>query len=96
MEKLNRTSFSLGFFLCFSMMGCAGAFTYKYYGMQLADYTNGKLLGPEAKDDLDMRVCEPTASDKGPCVVMLREAFFELKRDYEAKDEALIACQQGH
>lgn len=88
-------SFCLGFLSCFLLISCAGLFTYKYYGMQLADYREGKLLGPNPKDDLPISVCQPTEQDKGPCVVMLREAFFSMKKDFEQTKNNLIKCEQG-
>lgn len=85
----------LGLGVLFSgiFFACAVGFPYKYYGMQLAAYTDGKLLGPEPSDDKDIVVCQPSEHDKGPCVVMLREDFFSLKKDYEQTKIDLRECE---
>ncbi len=92
MEKVAK-GFYLGFFCCFVLSCATAAFNYKYYGMNLAQYKDGKLLGPEPKDDLPFERCAPTEADKGPCVVMFREDFFNMKEAYLRNEQALLDCQ---
>lgn len=84
----------LGFALLIT--ACAGlGFNFKYYGMELASYESGKLLGPEPAADLPISVCAPDAQVKGKCVVMLTDAFYSLKRDYLETQQRLKECQGG-
>lgn len=87
----------LGLFIVFLVVACAGlTFSYKYYGLQVAHYDDGKLLGPKPTDDLAFAVCEPTAVNKAPCVVMLSNDFFNLKKDYLDAKQKLIDCESQH
>lgn len=87
-------SFLLGAVSAFLITACAGAgFAYKFYGMQLASYENGKLLGPTEKDDLPLSVCAPDASSQGKCVTMLSSEFFRLKTDFMMLEQQLQDCQ---
>lgn len=86
--------FTYGMFVMLCFVACAGLFPYKHYGLSLAQYTNGKLLGPDPKEDLDISVCAPDAQIKGKCVVMLSNDFFSMKSDFEQTKQALIDCQK--
>ena len=75
---------------------CAGVtFPYKYYTLS-ATYFDGSLLGPAPSDDLNLKICAPTATDKAPCTTMLTKDFLALKLDYLNKAADLIACQKGN
>lgn len=74
------------------LVGCAG-FSFKNYGLDLPDYSQGKLLGPTEADDLPITVCKPDELVKGKCVVMLATDFFRLKQDYEETKQRLKECQ---
>ena len=76
------------------LIGCAG-FRYKYYGLDLPEYTQGHLLGPNPADDLPISVCKPDDQAKGKCVVMPAAEFFSFKQDYEETVQRLKECQQG-
>lgn len=84
--------FALGLLLGLSLAACAGAtFPYHYYGV---DLKNAKLLGPTASDDVELSVCQATASDQSPCTAMLTADYLTLKGDYLNTKNELIACQQ--
>lgn len=74
--------------------GCAG-FSYKYYGLDDADYTRGTLRGPKPENDLKFERCAPTAASKHPCVVLFATEFFKFKADYEDTKMRLIECERG-
>lgn len=76
------------------MFASCGSFSYKWYGMQLPDYTKGKLLAEDEADDLPMSVCKPDQVRKGKCVVMLIDEFEKLKADYEVARERLKQCEK--
>lgn len=84
----------VGFVIGFLVVSCAGlSFGYKFYGLQVAHYDDGTLLGPKAADNLPFTVCEPTAADKAPCIVMLSAEFNRLKADYMDTKQKLNECQ---
>lgn len=72
---------------------CA-SFAFKYYGLDGVSYADGKLLGPEPKDDLPFSRCEPDPGDKGKCVVMFGSEFFALKLDYQDTKNKLKRCER--
>lgn len=87
-----KKQFAIGVLFGLSLAACAGAtFPYHYYGIDLKD---GKLLGPTADKDLDLSVCQATATDQSPCVGMMTDAFLQLKTDYIDTKNQLVACQQ--
>ncbi len=97
MGQIKKNSqFLFGFSVCaVLLLGCASAkFSYRYYGLILERYT-GTLQGPEPKDDLDAKVCEPTPEDAAPCTVMLTSEYKSLKIDYLTIANKLIKCEQG-
>lgn len=88
MVKSSRMGFLVGFALCFALVACAG-FKYRYYSLDL-EVWSGTLQGNEPKNDLPFSVCEPTAIDRNPCVVMLRDDFFRMKERYLAMERQLL------
>jgi hypothetical protein len=96
---VNPTTFAARFFalgICFAflLVGCAG-FAFKYYGLEAASYDNGQLLGPTPEDDIPFKRCEPSATDRHPCVVMFAKEFQALKLDYLDTQQKLKDCQHG-
>lgn len=87
-------SFLAGLVFSMLLFGCAG-FTYHYYGLDGADYREGKLLGPKPENDLPFSRCAPTAAEKRPCVVMLTPDFKAFRLDYEDTKQKLKECQSG-
>lgn len=84
-------SFVAGMGCCLILVACAGAtFNYKYYGFN-SDVP--ELLGPTAKDDLALDVCKATSDNQAPCIVVLQEEFFKLKKDYMDQQTRLLACE---
>lgn len=75
------------------MSGCGAAAIYKYYtldGVPDGCYKSGQLLGKLGSDgwpDVPFLGCEPTATNKAPCVV-------QFLTDYIAKDTELLNCRQ--
>jgi len=83
------------FILFVCLAGCgAASFNYRNYGLAPESY-EGKLLGPEAKDDIPLSQCKPDEVVKGKCVVMFTDEFFRLKADLLATQKALIDCQRN-
>lgn len=91
---MNR-SFAFGMLFMLLALGCAGMqFPYKYYGIDAVSY-EGKLLGPEPKDDIDFKMCAPTEFDKSPCIVMKTKDVLTLKLDYLETAAKLKQCEQN-
>lgn len=84
----------IGSLLSFLLLGCAG-FSYRYYGLEGADYSRGTLLGKEPADDLSFTICEPTFFVKHPCIVIKASEFYKMKLDYEDTIQKLKECQSG-
>lgn len=80
----------------FLLDGCAAhaLFSYKYYGLDAVSY-DGTLSGPTAQQDESLQVCQPTATDKSPCVVMLSAEFYRLKGDHLNLENEVVACEQN-
>lgn len=76
-------------------IGCGATFSYRYYGLVEADFTKGRLLGPDPKDDLPFEVCAPTPGDVSPCTIIKTKDFLNLKRDYKDLQNKLKRCEQG-
>ncbi len=81
------------FIVVLSLASC-GSFSYRWYGLDLLSYEKGKLLGPEEKDDLHIKVCEPDDQNKGKCVVLLTSEFERLKADMIELRTRLEACEK--
>lgn len=95
MGQMTKT-FGAGLLIGVLVSACAAvAFPYKYYQLLIVSY-DGTLRGPTATDDLNFKVCAPTAADRNPCAVMLTKDFMALKLDYLQTKTDLIACQKGH
>lgn len=92
--RVRNGSFILGFLLCFVLLACAG-FKYRYYYMTMATY-DGKLIAKNPADDKELTVCQPSSQDYHPCVVMLREEFFAMKKDYEKIQTELKWCERNN
>jgi hypothetical protein len=76
------------------LVAACTSFGYKYYGLQLASYEDGLLLGPDDSDDLPIKVCEPDEQVVGKCVVMMREEFERLRSDLIDMRERLERCEK--
>lgn len=74
---------------------CGATFAYKFYGVDAVSY-EGNLLGEKPEDDIPFARCKPDDVEKGKCVVMLKEEFFQMKADYLQTKQALIDCQKGN
>lgn len=93
-DTVRWKSFLLGAVSAFLITACAGVgFAYKFYGLQLASYKDGKLLGPTPSDDLPISECEPDAASQGKCVCMISPEFFRLKTDHMVCEQQLQDCQ---
>lgn len=77
-------------FVLLGFGSCAANFPYKYYGM---DRPDGLLLGPSDSDDISITACDPNG-DKGRCIVMMEDAFYQLKQKYMELQTQLEACQK--
>lgn len=86
-----------GFVLATALWGCAAATTipWPYYGLQLAEYKNGKLLAVDPKNDLDISFCTPASGKKGKCIVMDGADFYAFKQDDLSCHTDLDSCQHG-
>jgi hypothetical protein len=74
-------------------LGCASVpFPYKYYELDAKDYA-GQLIGAKPSDDLPLSICEPTAQDKHPCMVLKTSEVLRMKADYKILEDELRACQ---
>ena len=79
--------------IAFTLVACAN-FPYKYYGIELDDYSAGKLLGPKSSEDLPIRICEPDEFQKGKCVVFLIEEFERMQTDLTEMRNRLKDCEE--
>lgn len=85
----------LFFVFGFATFGCAGAvFPYRNYGLDGLDYSKGRLLGPEPKDDLDFSKCTPSEANAHPCTIMFWEDFQKMKLDYKDMANRLRKCER--
>jgi hypothetical protein len=77
-------------------MGCA-AVSWHYYGLDMPAecYEKGSLIGPKPAQDLPLTTCEPDASDKGKCGVLLREELMRLIQDDKQCHIDLQGCQSA-
>lgn len=74
---------------------CASAgYSYKFYGLEQVNYSEGKLVGPEPKDDLPFSRCAPDESSQHKCVVMFADEFYRAKLDFEATQQKLKECEK--
>lgn len=74
--------------------GAAASYPYRYYVLQANSY-QGKLLADKPENDLALAVCAPEAGKQGKCMVMLKDAYLQLKSDYLDLQNRLAACQRG-
>lgn len=83
-----------GFGACLLLVGCAGAsYPYKYYGLAAASF-QGSLVGPEPKDDVDLKKCEPTSANARPCIVIFTDVFLRAKEDYLNQQNRIIDLER--
>lgn len=73
--------------------GAAASYPYRYYVLK-ADHYDGTLLGAKPEQDLPLAVCKPEAGKQGKCLVMLKDAYLQLKADYLDLQTKLAACQR--
>lgn len=90
---VNR-SFIFGFALSLTLILGCGSIPYKWYGLDLPSYSEGRLLGPTEEDDLPMAFCRPSESEQGRCVVMLAHEFERLYTDLIEMRQRLEACEE--
>ena len=90
-------SFFKGFVIASALWGCAAATTlpWPYYGLQLAEYKNGKLLAIDPKNDKDISFCLPAGNQKGKCIAMDGADFYAFKADDLQCHSDLVSCQRG-
>lgn len=91
-------NFFAGMVVGFLVLGCAAATTtipWPYYGLQLAEYKNGKLLALDPKNDLDISFCTPASGKKGKCVIMDGPDFYAFKADDLKCHVDLTSCEKG-
>lgn len=95
MKHLNN--FWGGLFVASALWSCAAATTipWPYYGLQLAQYKDGRLLAVDPKNDLDISFCQPASGKKGKCIVMDGGDFYAFKQDDLQCHVDLTACQKG-
>ena len=86
--------FALGVFCCIVLFGCTG-FSVKYFGLDSVDYSRGKLLGPEPKDDMPFYACAPTDA-RHKCVVMFSNDFFKFKQEFIDMQNKLKECEANN
>ena len=79
--------------LFFVVLSCGSTFDYRWYGLQLDSYENGKLLGPEPEEDLNIKVCKPDEVEQGKCVVILIDEFNRIVEDVIILKKRLEACE---
>ncbi len=96
-QDLSGSKFWVGFVIgAIAIAGCATAsFPYKFYKPNLEHY-DGYLLGAKPSDDLPGSIClqGTTGTEGANCVVMLRDAFFQMKADYLKTKQDLIDLQK--
>lgn len=80
--------------LVFLLVACGSTFPYKWYGLDLPDYSEGKLLGPKPKDDLPISRCAPDEVQKGKCVVIFVDEWDRLRNDHIELRVRLDACEK--
>lgn len=70
---------------------------YQHYGVAPppGESLKGSLLGPEPKDDRPLSDCDPTAVDRGPCIVLFREVWERAQTDLIELKQRLKACEDG-
>lgn len=73
--------------------GAAASYPYRYYVLR-ADSYKGTLVGNKAENDLPLAVCAPESGKEGKCLVMLKDAYLQLKADYLDLQNKLAACQK--
>lgn len=90
-------NYLFGFISCVVLFSCAAATTipWPYFGLELAEYKNGKLLAIDPKNDLDISFCAPAPGKKGKCVVMDGPDFYAFKTDDLKCHSDLNSCQKA-
>ena len=78
------------FVLPLLIISCA-ATSYKYYGLDLDEGSSGTLQSDDPKNNLDL---VETCEKQGACVVLTREEFFKLARDFRETKKSLENCQR--
>jgi hypothetical protein len=72
------------------LLSCS-SLSYSFYGLQLEQGARGTLLAEKQEDDLDL---EETCYPNKKCVVLKKEEFFKLVRDYAETKEKLKSCEK--
>jgi len=75
------------------ILGCSTP-QYRWYGLDLPSYEEGKLLGPKEKHDLPISVCKPDLMTKGKCIVFKVEEFERILADLVRLQVVVDACQK--
>lgn len=74
--------------------GAGASFNYRYYILKPSSY-DGRLVGDKPEHDLNLAVCAPESGKQAKCLVMLKDAFLQLKSDYLQLQQQLKECQRG-
>lgn len=91
---MGRVSWFLAGILLASCGGAVASFPYKYYVIK-AEKFEGRLEGDRPENDLPFTECKPRPGREGPCIAMLKDAYFQLKSEYLSLQSDLAACQRG-
>lgn len=76
------------------LVACSTAgIPYKNYVLDLVEYDQGALRGPEPEDDLAVEICKPDEQDLDKCIVLLKAEWDRLQRDYIDLLERLKSCE---
>lgn len=72
------------------LISCSST-SYTYYGLSLQQQSRGTLVADKDENNLDlMDTCFPSKR----CVVLKKEEFFKLARDFAATKEKLKSCER--
>jgi nitrogen regulatory protein PII-like uncharacterized protein len=92
-------NYLLGVITVLALVGCAGGYQYKYYGLSDdVDYEHGKLLDVTPAGDEPFNNCSPLDLGGGKkeyrCVVLKRTEFFKMKTELEQARTQIIDLQR--
>lgn len=89
-----KQAFAIGFSTALMLLiGCAGKWPYKPYGLD-ADSYSGWLRGPNPENDVALELCKPDIHAKGKCYVIFAEDYHRLRTEYLDMQERLKACEK--
>lgn len=91
---MGKIAFSFVFGLILSAC-IASKFPFRYYTLN-ADSYDGSLLGPTDSQDVALKMCAPTESNRAPCLVLFTSEFLRLKESYIKCQIDLDRAQRGN